>query len=123
MGVVAPGAIGVAAFRELLAGGRTAIGEVDRFDTAGLGAHHAALVRDFKARDFIAPMKLRRMNALSRFAVAAAKLALDDAAATLPPETGVALGTSFGPVQTSVDYMQEYVAKGAALAPPQLFAE
>jgi 3-oxoacyl-[acyl-carrier-protein] synthase II len=26
-------------------------------------------------------------------------------------------------VQTSVDYMQEYVAKGAALAPPQLFAE
>ena len=38
-------------------------------------------------------------------------------------EPGVALGTAFGPVQTSVDYMQEYVEKGAALAPPQLFAE
>src|SRR5207245_4218853 len=31
--------------------------------------------------------------------------------------------TAFGPVQTSVDYMQQYVEKGAALAPPQLFAE
>ena len=123
MGVVAPGAIGVQAFREMLAAGRSAISEVDRFDTAGLGAHHAALVRDFKAKDFIAPMKLRRMNTLSRYAVAAAKLAVEDAGAPLPPETGVALGTSFGPVQTSVDYMQEYVEKGAALAPPQLFAE
>lgn len=123
MGVVAPGAIGVGAFRELLDGGRTAIGDVDRFDTSGLAAHRVALVRDFKARDYIAPMKLRRMNTLSRYAVAAAKLAIEAAGGPLPAETGVALGTSFGPVQTSVDYMQEYVEKGAALAPPQLFAE
>src|SRR5204863_6568800 len=60
---------------------------------------------------------------LSRYAVAAARLAIDDSGAALATESGVALGTAFGPVQTSVDYMQEYVAKGAALAPPQLFAE
>ena len=123
IGVIAPGAIGVDAFRALLASGKTAIGEVDRFDTAGLTAHTAALVRDFRARDFIHPMKMRRMNALSRLAVAAAKLAIDDCGGKLDPDTGVALGTAFGPVQTSVEYMQEYVAKGAALAPPQLFAE
>ena len=123
IGVIAPGAIGIAAFRELLASGRTAVAEVDRFDTSGLSARSAALVRDFKARDFIPVMKMRRMNALSRFAVAAAKLAIEDAGATLPPETGVAIGTAFGPVQTSVEYMQEYVEKGASLAPPQLFAE
>lgn len=123
IGVVAPGAIGVGALRELLARGRTAVAPVDRFDTADLTAHTAALVRDFKPRDFIPPMKLRRMNLLSRYAVAAARLALDDAGASLPSGSGVALGTSFGPVQTSVEYMQEYVEKGAALAPPQLFAE
>jgi 3-oxoacyl-(acyl-carrier-protein) synthase len=33
------------------------------------------------------------------------------------------MGTAFGPVQTSFEYMQEYVQKGAALASPQLFAE
>jgi 3-oxoacyl-[acyl-carrier-protein] synthase II len=123
IGVVAPGAIGIEAFRNLLAEGRSTIVEVDRFDTTGLRATKAALVRDFKPKDFINPMKMRRMNVLSRLCVAAAKLAIEDCGATLEANTGVAIGTAFGPVQTSVDYMQEYVAKGAALAPPQLFAE
>src|SRR6185436_20371672 len=123
IGVVAPDAIGIDAFRALLASGNTAIRDVDRFDTTGLRAKKAALVRDFKPRDFINPMKMRRMNTLSRLGVAAAKLAIDDCGAALDERTGVAMGTSFGPVQTSVDYMQEYVEKGAALAPPQLFAE
>lgn len=123
IGVIAPGAIGTGAFRELLAGARSAAADVDRFDTSGLAAHKAALVRDFRAKEFIAPMKMRRMNALSRLGVAAAKLAIEDCGAPLDSDTGVAIGTSFGPVQTSVEYMQEYVEKGAALAPPQLFAE
>lgn len=124
IGVIAPGAIGVENFRALLASGKTAIGEIDRFDTEGLRSHRAALVRDFAARDFIPLMKMRRMNMLSRFAVSAARLALRDAGVDhLDTRAGVAIGTAFGPVQTSVDYMQEYVEKGAALAPPQLFAE
>ncbi|HVR38197.1 MAG TPA: beta-ketoacyl synthase N-terminal-like domain-containing protein [Thermoanaerobaculia bacterium] len=123
IGVIAPGAIGVDAFRAQLASGASAIAPVDRFDTSGLRTHDAALVRDFKPKDFIAPMKMRRMNGLSRFAVAAAKLAIDDAGGAIGADTGVAMGTAFGPVQTSVEYMKEYVEKGAALAPPQLFAE
>jgi 3-oxoacyl-(acyl-carrier-protein) synthase len=123
IGVVAPGAIGIEAFRELLASGRSAVEEIDRFDTTGLAAHRAALVRDFKARDFIAPMKMRRMNTLSRYVSAAAKLAIEDCSGQLDANTGVAMGTAFGPVQTSVEYLKEYVEKGAALAPPQLFAE
>lgn len=124
IGVIAPGAIGTAAFRAQLAEGRSAIATVDRFDTTGLSAHKAAVLRDFNPRDFIAPMKMRRMNNLSRLGLSAAKLAVQDSGnATLDPGTGVALGTAFGPVQTSVDYLEEYVEKGAALAPPQLFAE
>ncbi len=123
IGVVAPGATGVGAFRSLLAEGRTAIAEVERFDVEGLHGSHAGLVREFNARDFIAPMKMRRMNVLSRLGVAAAKMAFDDAPPVEPASTGVAIGTAFGPVQTSVDYMREYVEKGASLAPPQLFAE
>jgi len=89
-----------------------------------MSAHSAGLVRDFSPKEFIPPMKMRRMNTLSRMGLSAAKLALRDAGIdALDPATGVALGTAFGPVQTSVDYMQEYVEKGAALAPPQLFAE
>jgi 3-oxoacyl-[acyl-carrier-protein] synthase II len=123
IGVVAPGAIGIEAFAALLDSGRSALAPIDRFDTSGLSAQTAGTVRDFKPRDFIAPMKFRRMNGLSRFAVAAARLALEDCRCQPPSAAGVAIGTAFGPVQTSVDYMQEYVEKGAALAPPQLFAE
>jgi 3-oxoacyl-[acyl-carrier-protein] synthase II len=124
IGVVAPGAVGVDAFRALLNSGESAIKPIDRFDTAGLSAHKAALVTNFTPRDFIAPMKMRRMNTLSRYGVSAAKLALADRGGeAIDAGAGVVIGTSFGPVQTSVDYMQEYVEKGAALAPPQLFAE
>jgi 3-oxoacyl-(acyl-carrier-protein) synthase len=122
IGIVAPGAVGIEPFRAMLAAAVTAVTPIDRFDTNGLSAHTAALVRDFKARDYIPAMKLRRMNTLSRYAVSAARLAIDDAGTQPSSESGVALGTAFGPVQTSVDYMQEYVAKGAALAPPQLFS-
>lgn len=123
IGIVAPGAVGIERFRAMLDAGTTAVTPIDRFDTQGLSAHTAALVRDFKARDYIPAMRMRRMNTLSRYAVSAARLAIDDAGAQPGSESGVALGTAFGPVQTSVDYMQEYVSRGAALAPPQLFAE
>jgi 3-oxoacyl-(acyl-carrier-protein) synthase len=123
IGIVAPGAIGAGAFRERLASGRSAIDVVERFDTAGLSAHKAGLVRELNAKEFIAPMKLRRLNVLSRFALSAAKMAFADCGALPPENTGVVLGSAFGPVQTSVDYMQDYVEKGPSLAPPQLFAE
>ncbi len=127
IGVVAPGAIGVDAFRSALFGGASSAAEIDRFDTSAMRSHRAALVRDFKAKDFIAVMKIRRMNNLSRMALAAAKMAINDVgldvAGLARTDVGVAIGTAFGPVQTSVEYLREYIEKGAALAPPQLFAE
>ncbi len=123
IGIVGPGAVGIESFRAMLDAGTSAVRPVVRFDTEGLSAHSAALVTDFKARDYIPAMKLRRMNTLSRYAVSAARLAIEDAGTPLLSESGVVLGTAFGPVQTSVEYMEEYVARGAALAPPQLFAE
>ena len=115
IGVVAPGAIGIDQFASLLDSGKSVI--------APHLTGSAALIRDFVPKEFIAPMKLRRMNMLSRLGVAAARLAVTERGSALPESAGVAMGTAFGPVQTSVDYMQEYVEKGAALAPPQLFAE
>src|SRR5207245_11026768 len=72
IGVIAPAATGIDDFASLLNRTESAVINVDRFDTSARAAHTAALVRDFRPRDFIAPMKLRRMNALSRFVVSAA---------------------------------------------------
>src|SRR5437667_431998 len=87
---------------------------IDRFDTAGLASHSAALVRDFKPRDFIAPMKLRRMNQLSRLTVSAARLALGER--KLPVGSGVASGPAFGTVQTSVDRRRDGFVPGEGSA-------
>jgi len=127
VGVVAPGASGAAQLLSLLETGETAIAPIERFDVSGLRASRAGLVTDFEPKDYIAAGRMRRMTRFSRLGVASARMALTDAGLdSLPYDSGrigVAFGTTFGPVQTSVDYLNEYVEKGAALAPPQLFAE
>src|SRR5436309_741854 len=96
IGIVAPGAVGIEAFRAMLDAAKTTLAPIDRFSTDGLRAHTAALVRAFNPRDFIAPMKMRRMNTLSRYAVSAARLAIDDAGIPPSSDSGVVLGTAFG---------------------------
>lgn len=127
IGIVGPGAAGIGALRDLLRSGRSAVEEVSRFDCSGFRSKYGAFVNGFQPKDSIPAARMRRMNQLSRFAVASAKAALDDAGAgaEVPgwEHGGVAIGTMFGPVETSVKYLDEYRARGAALAPPQLFAE
>jgi 3-oxoacyl-(acyl-carrier-protein) synthase len=127
LGVVAPEATGAEPLRHLLISGRSVSAEIDRFDTSGFRSHNGAVVRDFDPRAFIPAAMSRRMNQLSRFGVASARLAIDDAgdAGEIPERgnAGVAVGTMFGPVDTSVRYLTEYRKRGASLAPPQLFAE
>lgn len=127
IGVIGPGAIGTTSLRQMLRSGRSAAETVTRFAPDAFNSKTGALVSGFEPKDFISPAKMRRMNQLSRFAVASAKAAFDDAGAEseLPGQDGggVAIGTMFGPVETSVKYLDEYRDKGPALAPPQLFAE
>lgn len=129
IGIVAPGVLGAVDFAERLESGDSLLSEITRFDTSDLRSHRAGLIHEFSAKGIIPPMKMRRMNYLSRMGLMAAKLALQDLSSKERPlsddgdDIGVAIGTMFGPVQTSVDYLLEYVEKGAALAPPQLFAE
>lgn len=127
IGIIAPGAIRVEPLRRMLESNQTGITEITQFDTQGLAAKRAGMIANFNPREFIAPAKMRRMSRLSRFAVSGARLAFEDmgtdGAGVESSRVGVALGTAFGPVQISVDYMNEYVEKGASLAPPQLFAE
>lgn len=127
IGVIGPAAIGVTALLSNLRQGKSGIELVTKFDVQGVRAKTAGLLSGFNAKEFVPVSKMRRMNTLSRLGMAAMKLALVDAGIdrldSSGDATGVALGTTFGPVQTSVEYLQEYISKGAALAPPQVFAE
>ncbi len=71
-----------------------------RFDTTACHSHSAAMIRDFDPAAFISPLKLRRIDAVGRLALACTHLLFDDAACRPDPtardDIGIALGTMHG---------------------------
>jgi 3-oxoacyl-[acyl-carrier-protein] synthase II len=97
IGVVTPLGIGVAAFWDGVLSERVAVAALTRFDASAYRSRIAAQVDDFEPRDFLAAKRLHWTDRFSQFAVAAARLALDDAAYR-PGSTdvGVYLGSALG---------------------------
>lgn len=80
VGVVTPLGCHAAGVREAIGRGESAVGRVTRFDPAGFEQADAAEVAGFDARPFFrVPKALKLCDAKTRFAVAAAALALRDA--------------------------------------------
>ena len=100
IGVVTSIGIGKAPFWTNLLAGTSGIGPVRSFCTRNFPVHYGAEVLDFVGDPFVQRTDLKKMGRASQFAVAAARLALEDGA--LPIETvdsdqvGVVLGTTSG---------------------------
>lgn len=116
IGVVSSLGIGRKKFWDALISGASGINEVDSFDTTGYLTHRGGEVKDFNARDFIDGQKADSMGRASCFAIAAAKLALEDAGASndvrRPIRTGVILGTTMAETQIVEMLNNELVKKG-----------
>ncbi len=102
IGVVSPIGIGVREFWKNTLAGKVGTGPLTRFDPSGCDTKIAAQVDDFDASAFIAGKQLRRTDRYSQFAVAAARLALDDAALDIDDgvrdDAGVWIGSALGGV-------------------------
>ena len=85
------------AFRDALLQGRTGIAPLAGFDTAGCRSILAAEMTTFEPSAWVPPMKLRRLDRTAAYAIAATRLALEDARTSIPPDgedsAGVVLGT------------------------------
>ena len=79
----------------------------------------------FKATDFIPPLKARKLDRCSQFAVVAAGQALADAGIArgdLPPDRiGIVLGCGFGGIANSEEFLTGYFSKGMDGLAPMLF--
>ncbi|QEM68425.1 beta-ketoacyl synthase [Geobacter sp. FeAm09] len=115
---------GMAAVLELLGSGRDALTPVPADVPGGAGQRWGKAL-DFKASDFMPPLKARKMDRCSHFAVGASGLALKDAGIDLkgmdPERIGIALGCGFGGVANSAEFLSGYFKSGVEGLAPVLF--
>lgn len=100
LGAVTPVGSGARGFWEALLAGRSGFAPVSSFDTGQHTVHVGAEVRDFDPAPFVRTLDARQLGRASQLAVAAARLAFDDArldGAPLDTErAGVTFGTTSG---------------------------
>ena len=100
IGVVTPVGIGKTEFFRALLEGKSGVADVTLFPTHDLDRSHACEVKGFTARDHLTAGEARRMGRASAFAVAAARLAVEDSGLSSDtlagPRTSVVIGTTMG---------------------------
>ncbi|MFI5179171.1 MAG: beta-ketoacyl-[acyl-carrier-protein] synthase family protein [Vicinamibacterales bacterium] len=100
IGVVTSVGIGVEPFWRAILAGDCGIGPVESFDTSRYAVHLGGEVKAFRPEAYVTRLPLASMARASQLAIAAARLALGDAAlsaSALDPATvGVSFGTTSG---------------------------
>jgi len=101
-------------FWENLIAGRSGIDSVTAFDTSKFPVHRGAEVRDFQAADYLVRFRPSDIDRASQFAIAAARLALRDTAASVediePEHSGVVVGTTSGEPRVIELFNDQYLA-------------
>ena len=116
IGPITPIGIGVEGLRAGLRSGRSGVRRITSFDTTCFGSRIAATVDDFDPMPFIDGKKLKRLDKFSQFAVAAAKMAVEDSDLDLCRENrdriGVSLGTALGGISFAEAQYPRYMEHG-----------
>ena len=122
LGAVTPIGIGKDEFWKGLLEGRNGIEKITRFDPSEYGAQIAGEVKDFEPADFIDKKEAKRMDRYAQFAVAAAKMAIEDAKLDLEKENkeriGTYIGAGIGGIETMHNQYEKFFAKGPSRISP-----
>lgn len=104
IGVISPIGTGKEKFFQSLKDGVCGVDYITRFDTEGYDTKIAAEVKDFEPTDYIDKKECRRMDRFTQYAVAASKMAVEDAALQLDSVDsdmfGVCIGSGIGGMET-----------------------
>jgi 3-oxoacyl-[acyl-carrier-protein] synthase II len=114
------------AFVSGLVAGQTGIRRIEDFDVSTARAPHAGRLSGFDPTTYLPPLKLRRIDAVARIAIAATRDALDDAGfphdAAGYDRIGVVLGSFSAGVHATGEYLESYLKGGPTGAPALLFS-
>lgn len=139
LGPVTAAGLGVSELRAGLRSGRSPVRTVTRFDPSPFRSRMAAEILDFEPSDFMDPATVKRTDRFVQFAMAAARLALEDAgmldgggadgspraswATELdldPTRTAVQLGSAMGGIAHAENQLRGFLESGARSLDPRL---
>lgn len=116
LGVVSSIGIGKLAFWDNLIKGKSGISEVASFNTSGHATHVGGEVKDFKPADFIPRNRIKLTGRASQFAIAATRLALEDAnlkkKAISNLRASACFGTTMGEIQSVENADHAWIKSG-----------
>lgn len=122
MGVVSSLGIGVDKFWNSIKEGKNGISPITRFDTTNMPAKVAAQINGFEPGDFIDKKEAKRMDRYTQYAMAAAKLAVEnskmDMEAVDKERMGVIIGSGIGGIETFEIQHENLMNKGPGRVSP-----
>ena len=125
LGMITPVGTGWRASWSALLAGVSGIGPVTSFDTSELPSHIGAEVRDFHPETYIRRQPVANLGRTSQLAVAAARMAIEDAGLDLESldrrRVGVSMGTTSGEPYFVERYNDIRKAQGLEAIPAEIF--
>ncbi len=122
IGAVTPTGLDAETFWKSCIEGRGGIGTIKSFDATGFDVRIAAEILDFNPEAFIEKVEARKMDRFTQFAVAASKMAVEDAKIDLsaenPERLGCIVGSGIGGIATFEEQHRRLLEKGPSRVSP-----
>lgn len=122
IGCLTPVGHGKDAFFSALLKGESGIAPITKFPTEGYTTTIAGELKDFRAEDFMEKKAARRMDSVSRYAVAASRMAWEDSGLSAdaydPYRCGTILGTGIGGIETFEEGEGVLLSRGPSRVSP-----
>ena len=116
LGAITPIGMGKQEFWQALLEGKSGVARITRFDPTDYTTQIAGEVKNFDATQYIDKKEAKRMDRFTQFAIAAAKMALEDSGLDLTTENlqriGTVVGTGIGGIDTLNDQYKVLFDKG-----------
>lgn len=107
IGLVTPLGVGAGPTWDSLCAGKSGIGEITRFDTKGFDTRIAGEVKGFNPEDFLPKKEARRTEFFIAYAVAAARMAVEDAALVIDSRNQDRIGVLTGCGLGGLHYLEK----------------
>ena len=119
--VSAAGCGGLAVVADVLARRAQTIAPVKAFALDGCGSRLAAEVDDARLMTLLDPDAVRRLSRICRMAVAACRLAVEDAGIEGGARLGLAVGSEYGDFRSGAEFFNGFLRRGPAGLSPMIF--